>query len=229
MKKKLKIRNYLLLFTTFLLIASSCKKDGGDKITDIEGNVYTSVTIGTQVWMVENLKTTKYNDGTAIPMVTDNTEWSNAKAPAYCWYNNDISNKDTYGALYNWYVGNTGKLCPAGWHVPSYDEWSILEVFLGEDSGVGNKLKEEGTVHWNSPNAEATNETGFTGLPGGHRNPQANGEFNHIRIIGYFWSSSESDEYDFDGQFRALLSESRGLGAGSNVKGYGYSVRCLKD
>ena len=229
MKKKLKIRNYLLLFTAFLLIASSCKKDEGDKITDIEGNVYTSVTIGTQVWMAENLKTTKYNDGTDIPMVTDNTAWSNAHTPAYCWYNNDISNKDIYGALYNWYVGITEKLCPAGWHVPSWDEWRILEVFLGEDSGVGNKLKEAGTVHWNSPNAEATNETGFTGLPGGHRNPQANGEFNYIRISGFFWSSSGSDEYDSDGRFRALVSVSRNLGSGSNVKGYGYSVRCLKD
>jgi len=231
MNTVIKVSIHLVLTTGFLVVLlTGCKKEDEDlTVTDIDGNVYNTVTIGSQVWMAENLKTTKYNDGTLIPLVTDNTAWKNATTPAFCWYNNDISNKDTYGALYNWHVGNTGKVCPTGWHVPTYDEWRVLEVFLGEDSGVGNKLKEEGTTHWEGPNSEATNETGFTGLPGGHRNPQSNGEFNFIRVNGYFWSSSQSDQYVFDGQFRALLTVSRNLGAGSNVKGYGYSVRCLKN
>ena len=107
-------------------------------VVDIDGNVYHTVTIGTQVWMVENLKTTKYNDGTAIPLVTDNTAWGALTTPGYCWYNNDSATyKNTYGALYNWYAVNTGKLAPTGWHVPTDSEWTVLTTYLGGQSVAG--------------------------------------------------------------------------------------------
>lgn len=230
MKVIIKISISLFLVTWFMVVLfARCKKSDDDTIKDVDGNIYTMVTIGTQTWMVENLKTTKYNDGSDIPEVTDDLEWKSTLTPAYCWYDNNINNKETYGALYNWYVGSSGKLCPAGWHVPSYEDWGILETFLGEDSGVGNKLKEEGTVHWPAPNADATNETGFKGLPGGRRNPQANDQFEFLGTSGYFWSTGESAQYASDGLHRALLSTSINLGSGSNLKENGYSVRCLKD
>jgi len=116
--------------------------------------------------MGENLKTTHFNDGTAIPMVTNATEWGNLLTPGYCWYeNNETVNKDTYGALYNWPSVSSGKLCPAGWHVPSDADWTVLTQNLGGISFAGSKLKEAGTTHWIAPNLAATNETGFTALP----------------------------------------------------------------
>lgn len=135
----------------------------------IDGDVYRTDTIGSQVWMVENLKTTKYNDGSSIPNVTDNTTWNGLNTGAYCWYNSDISNKKPYGALYNWYTLNTGKLAPYGWHVPTDVEWESLIDHLGGESVAGGKLKESGTTHWQTPNIGATNESGFTAVPGGFR------------------------------------------------------------
>ena len=170
-----KIRNtwFRLLFIIgcFIAIVYSCHKDPDDPniVKDIDGNIYHTVTIGNQVWMVENLKTTRYNDGTAIPNVTDSSVWSKLSTPAYCWYNNDASSyKATYGALYNWYAVNVQKLCPKGWHVASNAEFYALNSFLDGECG---KLKEAGTIHWYSPNKGATNETGFTALPGGGHVP----------------------------------------------------------
>lgn len=164
---------------------------GSGTVTDSDGNVYNTVTIGTQVWMAENLRTTKYKDNTAIPLVTDNTAWTNLSTPGYCWYNNDAAtNKSTYGALYNWYTVNTGKLCPTGWHVPTDAEWSTLTTCLGGVGVAGGKLKEAGTSHWMSPNVGATNETGFTALPSGYR--YAGGTFEYNGLGGWWWSSTES-------------------------------------
>ena len=137
-------------------------------VTDIDGNVYHTVKIGTQVWMVENLKTTKYNDGTPIPLVTANSSWAILTTPGYCFYNNDANvNKATYGAMYNWYIVNTGKLCPAGWHVPIDAEWTTLTNYLGSENAAGGKLKEFGISHWVTPNDGTTNSSGFTALPAG--------------------------------------------------------------
>ena len=134
-------------------------------IADIDGNIYNTVIIGTQVWMKENLKATKLNDGTNILLETDNATWISLTDPAYCWYNNDASSyKNTYGALYNWFTVETGKLCPTGWHVPSDAEWFTLIDFLGGESVAGGKLKEIGNTHWNSPNTGATDEYGFTAI-----------------------------------------------------------------
>jgi len=192
-------------------------------VTDHDGNVYNTVKIGTQVWMAENLKTTKYNDNTAIPLVTDYSEWRSLTTPAYCWYDNDISNKTTYGALYNWYTVNTGKLCPTGWHVPSDEEWTILTNYLG--SMAGGRMRETGTTHWNSPNTDATNDSKFTALPGGDRSN--NGTFGSIGFDGYWWSATESNAaYAWDRLMDFYVSNVSRYDVNKEV---GFSVRCVSD
>jgi uncharacterized protein (TIGR02145 family) len=210
-----------------VLIMHSCKKDDFPCI-DGDGNLYYAVTIGTQTWMTENLKTTKYNDGTNIPLVIDSIAWSNLTTPAYCWYNNDEATyKNVYGALYNWHAVNTGKLCPIGWHVPTDEEWTTLTTYLGGESVAGGKLKEVGIAHWTDPNTGATNEVGFTALPGGFR--FYNGEFRVIGLWGLWWSTTTY-------KYHASLAYCRGTGflayqvynEASN-KQCGKSVRCVKD
>jgi uncharacterized protein (TIGR02145 family) len=192
-------------------------------VKDIDGNVYKTVKISNQIWMAENLKTTKYNDGIAIPNITDNTAWSALTTPALCWYDNDEINKNKYGALYNWFAVNTNKLCPTGWHVPSDAEWTTLTTYLGGESVAGVKLKESGETHWLSPEV-ATNESGFTALSGGSREY---GTCHHIGDTGYWWSSTENS---------AASAYARGMFSFSNTvsrdDGYlrsGFSVRCLRD
>jgi uncharacterized protein (TIGR02145 family) len=224
--KMTKVIRYYSLFTIgmVLILTISCKKDDDNNtITDIDGNVYTTVTIGTQEWMVENLKTTKYNDGADIPLVSEDSAWSNLKTPGYCWYNNNAPTyKNNYGALYNWYTVNTGKLCPTGWHVPSDDEWKTLGKFLGGADIAGGKLKEAGFTHWNSPNTAATNETGFTALPGGSR--FGNGSFQMLRYYGLWWTTSEGET---GGAFsRGMDDDEQDLSKHTGGKGVGVSVRC---
>jgi uncharacterized protein (TIGR02145 family) len=149
--------------------SSGSKIDNNNTVKDIDGNIYHTVTIGTQVWMVEDLRTTHYNDGTPIPHITDTKEWENLKSGAYCWncwLNNAESDKTVYGALYNWYA-TTDKLCPVGWHVSTDEDWEILIDYCGGWEIAGGKLKEAGTAHWESPNIGATNEFGFTAIPFG--------------------------------------------------------------
>jgi len=200
---------------------------GSETVTDIDGNEYHTVTIGTQTWLVENLKTTKYNDGTSIPNVTDNNERGNLSTPGYCWYNNDATNKNPYGALYNGYTVNTGKLAPIGWHVPTDAEWTILTTYLGGESVAGGKLKETGTTHWLSPNNGATNESGFTALPGGISG--GDGTFLHIGYGGFWWSSTENDTYTFIAWYRVLDYNLNYISRNSNSKNLGFSVRCVRD
>lgn len=194
-------------------------------ISDIDGNIYQTVTIGTQTWMSENLKTTKYSDGTAVPNIVDLTTWAGIKSPSYCWYDNDISNKTIYGALYNWYTVNTGKLCPSGWHVPSDAEWETLSNLVGGQ--VGGKLKETATAHWRSPNIGADNSTGFLALPGGYR--QTNGYFNEILHIGFFWTASAPTADPAKAWVRFIYSEYATLFNAYDWKNSGFSVRCIKD
>jgi uncharacterized protein (TIGR02145 family) len=191
-------------------------------ITDLDGNVYNTLRIGTQIWMKENLKTTKYNDGTGIPLVTDNTAWSNLTTPGYCWFNNDVGFKATYGALYNWYVVSTGKLCPSGWHVPTDAEWTTLTTYLGGESVAGGKLKEAGLAHWTSPNTGATNEAGFTALPGGSR--FFDGVFTSIGDIGWWWSSIEAT---VNAWCRGMSNFESQVTKTTYHKRDGFSVRCL--
>jgi uncharacterized protein (TIGR02145 family) len=191
-------------------------------VTDVEGNVYKTVTIGTQVWMAENLKTTKYKDGAEIPIVTGTTP----STGAYCYYEKDISNKAIYGALYNWYTVNTGKLCPIGWHTPSRVEWQTLTDYLGGFYVAGGKMKEQGYNHWFAPNTSATNESGFTALPGGIGVTT----FFYKGESAYFWSSSEYETNNSWSYYVNLFynSPAGGIG-GATFKENGYSVRCLKN
>jgi len=213
-------------------------------VNDIDGNVYNTITIGTQVWMVENLKTTKLNDGTNINNVTDSIAWRSLGTPAYCWYRNDSrTNKNTYGALYNWYAVNTGKLCPTGWHVPSDAEWKMLEDYLTgngynyDETTTGNKYAKTlaSDVYWTSStnigavgNTDYTakrNVTGFTALPGGARS--AIGSFDYIGSYGSWWSSSE--DYAHFAWGRSLSYDSEEMTRFSVTKTLGFSVRCLRD
>ncbi|HPT11682.1 MAG TPA: fibrobacter succinogenes major paralogous domain-containing protein [Bacteroidales bacterium] len=198
-------------------------------MTDREGNVYRTVTIGTQTWMAENLRTKTYDDGTPIPLVTDDTEWSALTDGAYCIYNNteDIDTLATYGCLYNWYAVSTGKLAPEGWHVPTEDEWKTLELYLAGAETAGGKLKETSSMHWTGPNAGATNETGFTALPGGFR--IFDGSFYYMGTHGYWWSISQVyHDPDFVWSRRILEPYSALISYNGQIL-EGMSVRCVKD
>ena len=202
----------------------------GPNITDVENNTYKTVQIGTQAWMAENLKTSKYSDGTTIPNITDNTQWKNNTTGAWAYYNNDATNNAKYGKLYNWYAvskttnGNKN-VCPTGWHVPTDAEWTVLTDYLGGASVAGGKLKEVGTTNWDSPNTDATNTSLFTGLPGGFRN--TNGNYEDIGIFGSWWSSTEGNAGS--AWFRSLIFNSGLASSYSTNKKYGFSVRCLRD
>jgi uncharacterized protein (TIGR02145 family) len=245
----MKTRDIILLFTVILFITDCTQKPSAHKdkanvdslttvatnanglqaqtVKDIDGNVYSTVTIGTQTWMAENLKTTKYRDGSAIPNITDNLTWINQTAGACCWYDNDIANKATYGALYNWYtVVDSRNLCPTGWHVPTDAEWTTLTDYLSGDTITGGEMKETGTTHWASPNTGATNESGFTALPGGCRYGD-DGNYNTIGDYSKWWSAAENDaSYAW---YRSLTSSYSGIDRNWDYKRSGLSVRCLKD
>ncbi len=192
--------------------------------TDIDGNNYATVQIGNQNWMAENLKTTHYNNGDEIPTGLSNADWNNAIEGAYAVYNNDPMNANVYGNLYNGFtVVDERGICPEGFSIPTVDDWTELEVYLGGENIAGGKLKEVGTEHWLSPNTGGTNESGFTALPSGFKNPS----YINLNIAADLWLSTEfsSDEL-----------YSRGLGASYTLvnhyvrdKNYGFSVRCLAD
>lgn len=194
-------------------------------ITDVDGNVYKTIGIGSQIWIAENLKTTKFNDGTSIPMVTDNAAWGMLFSPAFCWYNNDeLSNKSTYGALYNWYTVGTGKLCPSGWHVPNNSEWAVLASYLGGSKVAGGKMKIPGTEYWKSPNDGATNSSEFSAFPSGFR--WDNG-FEFLGEGCAFWSSTI--DLSKSAWSHSITNITMSLDDGTNMIIDGYSVRCAKD
>ena len=225
-------------FVQWAIIGITPGSGSGSTVSDNDGNIYNTVTIGEQTWMVENLKTTKYNDATGIAYPgTNNDAWLNTSSGAYAWYGNNIANKDPYGALYNWYAVNTGKLCPAGWHVPTDDEWKQLETFMGmtpeelerysyfRGTDEGGKLKEAGTDYWQSPNNCATNTYGFTALPGGFR--IGDGWYDYISENGFWWTSSRNNEYDATGWSRYMNNNNCGVFRGITWVNDGFSVRCL--
>ena len=234
MSKKNRISIFLLLLIGMvIIITNSCKKDDSNPptddsgtVTDVDGNVYHTVTIGKQIWMVENLRTTHYNDSTAIPNLGGNSAWQSNTTGAYCWYNNDgaAAINSPYGALYNWYAVNTYKLCPKGWHVPFNAEWDELINFLGGTSVAGGKLKEAGTTHWTTPNTGADNSSGFTALPGGYR--LGNGQFGRLREWGHLWGAS--DDNTINAWECGIDFEESSTYRNYNNKGMGFSVRCIK-
>jgi uncharacterized protein (TIGR02145 family) len=194
-------------------------------VSDNDGNTYNVIRIDGQVWMKENLKTTRLNDNSAIPNVTNAGTWSTLTTGAYVWFNNDVANKNTYGALYNWHAVNSGKLCPAGWHVASDEDWLTLVAKLGGEDVAGGKLKETGTTHWTSPNTGATNESNFTALPGGWRRGD-NGSFESLATFGYWWTSTSLSPSSW---FRKTgYNEARIFRDLIDPK-YGMSVRCIKN
>ncbi len=201
-------------------------------VTDIDGNVYHTVTIGKQVWMVENLKVTRFRNGDPIPKVIENAEWDKLSSGAYCDYDNNLSNVATYGRLYNWYAVNDPRgSAPKGWHVPTNEEWETLGTYLGGNTVAGGKLKETGGSHWISPNQGANNSSGFFGLPGGIRASyeKSIGEFKYVGQIGAFWSSTELRESE---AWMRFLTNYDGVLTKPELptyKSFGYSVRCIKD
>jgi uncharacterized protein (TIGR02145 family) len=190
---------------------------------DGDNNNYPVVETGSQTWMALNLKATKYNDGTDIPSVTEANAWRDLSTPGYCWYNNDITLKSTYGALYNWFALNSGKLCPAGWHLPSDAEWITLANDLEGESEAGGKLKESGTLHWSTPNTGATDEKGFTSIPGGYR--KDDGTYSNIGSTGLWWSTTEVDTTQM--RIRLMGFDNSSLEWNNSLKTDGLSVRCL--
>ncbi len=194
-------------------------------IQDIDDNVYHVIRIGSQLWLKENLKTTRFSNGSSIPLVTNNSTWAGLSSSGYCWYDNDNTNKADYGALYNWFTVDAGNLCPTGWRVSTDNDWFVLETFLGGSSPAGGKLKETGTSHWNSPNTGATNETDFTALPGGYRS--FDGQFMEMGTSGYWWSSTE---YNTANSWnRKIQNSSDKTFRNYFDKNYGMSVRCIKN
>ena len=241
---------------TFLLLAilaisfSSCKDDEDEitdttvsipTVTDADGNVYHTITIGTQTWMVENLKVTKYNDGTAIPNVSDATAWAALTTGAYCDYDNSTANGTKYGHLYNWYTVNTRKLAPAGWHVPTDAEWTTLQNYLiangynYDATTTDNKIAKAlaAKTDWNTSTTTGAigndltlnNSTGFSALPGGYR--LNSGSFIDFGNNGLWWSATE----DSTGLawYRYLFYDSTDLDSFSLGKRNGFSVRCVRD
>jgi uncharacterized protein (TIGR02145 family) len=206
-------------------------------VTDIDGNVYKTITIGDQVWMAENLKVTHYRNGEPIVKIIDNNEWEDSSVGSYCNYENNDGWILLYGRLYNWYaVIDSRNIAPEGWHIPSDSEWKQLEIFLGmskpeadnmgwRGSNEGSKLKAVGTEYWSIPNSDATNESDFTALPGGYR--LNNGLFLNMSYAAHFWTSTNHNSDSAWG---------RGLSCNisqiSRIK-YGYrnalSIRCIKD
>ena len=204
---------------------------GAQTVTDIDGNVYRTVVIGSHTWMRENLKVSRYRNGDIIPEITRNIDWTLANEGGWCWYDNDSKNDRIYGKLYNWFtVEDTRGVCPTGWHVPTENEWIALENALS-NSQTGGKTKatgtfQEGTGYWKSPNSFASNETGFTGLPGG------------LRVIGFFqnlseraaWWSSTTDVFSASqAHNRVAEYDNQSLEDFRSAKSFGSSIRCVKD
>ena len=204
-----------------------CEGDGSNCIFDIDGNAYQTIQIGGQLWMAENLKVTHYNDGSEITHIINSDYWGSYVEGQYGVYDNDPSNADIYGNLYNFAaVDDDRGVCPDGWHVPTDAEYTVLTDYLGGTSVAGGKMKETGLDHWNSPNTGATNESGFTGLPAGYRS-STNGAYGNMGNYGYFWSSSEGNsDYAWS---RRLYSNYSYVYRYSNYEQNGFSIRCLRD
>ena len=240
---------YSVTFTGILLILlSGCEKDKNirnpfsDKapivfnkklvygtMTDQDGNTYKTIEIGTQTWMAENLRTTRYRNGDSIPNKITLHQWSTGWTDM-CWsYDNDSSYSLIYGRLYSWFcIRDERNISPSGWHVPTMDEWKILVTFLGGKNIAGGKLKEEGTAHWQGPNNGATNESGFTALPAGaHGDPDR--AFDDGGCIGYFWSSTLILEPMYQANGWGLQNDQKQFDSLAFQLDLGFSVRCIKD
>jgi uncharacterized protein (TIGR02145 family) len=223
--KKNKLFILIILSLGIRLFAQTGTMTGND------GKIYQTVKIGNQWWMAENLKETQYRDGSVIPIVTDNSIWSGLKGGAlltgaYCAYYNDIKKANTYGYLYNWYAVNDSRnIAPPGWHVPTDEEWITLREYLGGKNVAGGKMKETGTTHWESPNTGATNESGYSALPGGYRDPIS--VFDRMGYNAFFWSALERS--GGDAWQWSMRHGNSNIYRIASSKQYGFSVRLVRD
>ena len=225
--------NWIILILTIIFISSCDKEDiskmiqEDEPVIDIDENTYKTVKIGEQIWMAENLRVTRFNDGTEIPQLIDVDDWKNSNLMGYCWYNNDKTYSDSYGAIYNGRTIKSDKLCPTGWHIPTLEEWQTLIDYAGGDSIAGLSLKEQGNEHWTTFNKNVNNKYGFTALPGGYRDIY--GEFKGINHLGIWWTSTNEDSTPL----LWFISISRYFEnvdkASFGQVSDGYSVRCVKD
>jgi uncharacterized protein (TIGR02145 family) len=247
MKKNIKNWIYsLAVIGLTLVITNGCTKDSKNSdtpknggiifnpdlsygtVTDIDGNVYKTITIGTQTWMAENLKVTRYRNGDSISRINEDIPWNNLTEGAYCLYLNNSDKGAIYGKLYNWYsLKDTRNICPSGWHVPADTEWEVLYSYLGGyETETSAKMREKGITHWAYINDGATNASGFTAIPGGMRD--YGGLFTDVGQMGFWWSSSPAnDYYDLDAMYYYL--DNSGVSRGVGSKKNGMSVRCVKD
>jgi uncharacterized protein (TIGR02145 family) len=220
---KIKNTGWVISALIVLIIGCSKKTEDHSKVIDIDGNEYDIIEIGAQFWTKQNLKTTRYNDGIAIPKLEEDEDWESSSNGAWSYYNNESSNNNEYGKLYNAYAAMSGKLCPTGWRIPNNDDWQDLIDFLGGDGlNAGGALKS--ITGWNAPNTGATNTTGFTALPGGSRH--YSGIYNQMLEVAYFWSSSSIE--DENTLYYGLESSTTSLFSYSVARNYGFSCRCIK-
>jgi uncharacterized protein (TIGR02145 family) len=228
------MKKIILLASVFFTVIA-CKKEettstpspttSSETVKDQDGNSYKTVKIGTQTWMAENLKVTKYNDGTSIPVITDKKAWDTTNTAAMCEYDNSNANGTTYGKLYNFYVVESSKVCPIGWHVPSDQEWITMINFLGGDSIAGNKMKAIDNTLWTNLSSNSTNSSGFSGLPGGNR--WADGVFDGITRHTTWQTSTEANSTSSFGRY--ISNTTANVGRSWTSKRYGLYIRCLKD
>ena len=237
---KLRIIGFLVA-GFIILISTACNVINepvfGGTVKDADGNVYHTVTIGNQTWMIENLKTTRFNDSTLIPLVTDSAAWINLKTPGYCWYNNDSTTfNGTYGTLYNWFAVNTGMLAPKGWHVATEAEWTTLESNVSQFMTLSGSLPKilastsnwKGSIGSSTPgnNSKINNSSGFSAQPGGTRSNTIF-SFNEVGYKGAWWSSTKNDS--ISARSLSISYKLNTVDWGKSQMQYGFSVRCIKD
>jgi uncharacterized protein (TIGR02145 family) len=210
-----------------LVLLTACYSDREHTtVTDIDGTIYRTVTIGDQVWMADNLQVTRFRNGDAIPVVSDAAAWGNLSTGAYCYYGNDANNNASYGKLYNWYAINDSRgIAPEGWHIPTEEELIELAAYLKGDTIAAGKMKAKGTSHWLVPNTGATNESGFSALPGGYR--LDNGSYHTMGSNGYWWSTARS--YEMYAWTARLYTGFADVRREPYYEKYGFAVRCIKD
>ncbi|WP_395048653.1 fibrobacter succinogenes major paralogous domain-containing protein [Flavobacterium sp.] len=226
----------ILVLTISSVLFLGCSSSGSDSnpndnnnntlpVSDIDGNIYNVIQIGSKTWMQKNLNVSKYRNGDIIPQITDPTQWKNTTTGAWCYYKNDINNGQIYGKLYNWYAVNDPRgLSPQGWHISSNDEWVVLIGYLGGDMLAGYTMKELGVTHWSATTPETTNSSGFMGLPGGF---SSYGAFSGIGLTGWWWTSSQ--ETNLYAYMHTLYYAHGKVPTSTFEKRYGMSVRCIRN
>jgi uncharacterized protein (TIGR02145 family) len=220
--------SYLFFLVVLMALLACCTKSERppDPVADINGNVYKTVKIGEQIIMAENLRTTKFNDGTEIPLIESSKEWGKLTSPGACWYNEEEdSTRKIFGALYNGYTLDSGKLCPVGWHIPTLEDFNTLREFLGDTLKAGGMLKDRGTDHWLVPNKGADNSTGFSADGSGIR--YFEGSFTARSSYTAFWSSTSNGNNNL--WYLSLYYGDGVVRMGNISKKHGFSVRCIKD